>query len=112
MLQIKLGTIFQANATQTEQNSSINKIFVCYATEGASARRWSSHKILKIESVSISATESSFLYSVKFHSDVIFRACVRVTFRSLQAIASKDKQNPVVPFFSVCTQLDLITFLH
>ncbi len=31
----------------------------------ASARRWSSHKILKIELVSISATESSFLHSVK-----------------------------------------------
>ncbi len=33
--------------------------------EDASARRWSSHKILKIELVSIYATESSFLQSVK-----------------------------------------------
>ncbi len=59
--------------------------------EEYSAKRGLSPQIMKIELVSISATE--------FHSDVIFRACVRVTLGSLQAIASNDKQNPVLPFF-------------
>ncbi len=78
---------------------TLSAILISYGwtIEEYSAIRGSSPQIMKIELVSISDKESSILHS-EFHSDVIFRAWVRVTLGSLQAIASNDKQNPVLPF--------------
>ena len=84
------GYLGQQGNTTSYTQVLILLYYYRYIIEEYSAKRGLSPQIMKIELVSISATESSFLHSVKV-------SYVRVTLGSLQA---NDKQNHVLPFFS------------